>query len=61
MTELLLDKKLRESEVDEVRAVARARTFTVLRRLDGERKGALIRFLIRSWFNIQRQDGYPSG
>jgi hypothetical protein len=45
MTELLLDKKLRESEVDEVRAVARARTLTVLRRLDGERKGALIRFL----------------
>jgi uncharacterized protein YjbI with pentapeptide repeats len=46
MTELLLDKKLRESEMDsEVRAVARARTLTVLRRLDGERKGALLQFL----------------
>ena len=46
MTELLLDKKLRESEVNsEIRAVARARTLTVLRRLDGERKGALLQFL----------------
>jgi ABC-type multidrug transport system fused ATPase/permease subunit len=46
MTELLLDKKLRESEVNsEVRAVARARTLTVLRRLDKDRKGALLRFL----------------
>ena len=44
MTELLLDKVLRESE-DKVRAVARARTLTVMRRLDGERKGALLRFL----------------
>jgi uncharacterized protein YjbI with pentapeptide repeats len=46
MTELLLDKKLRESENNsEVRAVARARTLTVLRRLGGDRKGALLRFL----------------
>ncbi len=46
MAELLLDKKLRESEVvSEVRAVAWARTSTVLRRLDTYRKGAVLRFL----------------
>ncbi len=46
MTELLLDKKVRESkEESEVRAVARARTLTVLRRLDKDRKGAVLRFL----------------
>lgn len=46
MAELLIKEKLRESEQDsEVRAVARAQTLTVLRRLDGNRKGALLRFL----------------
>lgn len=45
MTELLLDKKLCESEVGEVIAVARARTLTVLRRLDGVPKGELLIFL----------------
>ena len=46
MTELMLDKGLRRSEPGaEVRDIARARTLTALRRLDGERKGALLRFL----------------
>ncbi len=46
MAELFLDKKLRKSEENsEVRAVARARTLTVLQRLDKDRKGALLRFL----------------
>ena len=49
MTELLLDKGLRESDLDdEIRSVARARTLTVLRKLDGERKGILLRFLHES-------------
>jgi len=49
MTTLLLDKKLRESnEDDEVRAVARAQTLTSLRRLNGERKGSVVRFLRES-------------
>jgi len=49
MTELLLDKGLRESNPDdEIRSVARARTLTVLRKLDGERKGILLRFLHES-------------
>ena len=40
---------IRESaEKDGVRAVARAQTLTVLRRLDGERKGAVVRFLRES-------------
>ena len=40
MTELMLDKGLCSSEPrPEVRVIARARTLTVLRRLDGERKG----------------------
>jgi uncharacterized protein YjbI with pentapeptide repeats len=46
--ELLLDndKALRKSaEGDEVRTLARARTLTVLRRLDGERKARVMQFL----------------
>ena len=46
MTELMLDKGLRRSEPGaEVRDIARVRTLTVLRGLDGERKGDLLRFL----------------
>jgi hypothetical protein len=46
MQELILDKGLRRSEKDaEIRDVARARTLTVLRSLDGERKGQVVRFL----------------
>jgi uncharacterized protein YjbI with pentapeptide repeats len=47
MSDLLLNKKLRESKSDdeEVRQVARAKTLTALRRLDPERKGELLRFL----------------
>jgi uncharacterized protein YjbI with pentapeptide repeats len=49
MTELLLEKGLRKSDAeDEVRAVARTRTLTVLRRLNGERKGLIVRFLNES-------------
>ncbi len=46
MAELLLEKDLRESEPeDEVRSIARTRTLTTLRTLDGERKGLLLSFL----------------
>jgi uncharacterized protein YjbI with pentapeptide repeats len=46
MVSLLLDKELREKQEDaEVRAVARARTMTILRRLDSGRKGVVVRFL----------------
>jgi hypothetical protein len=46
MQELILDKGLGRSEKDvEIRAVARARTLTVLRSLDGKRKGQVVRFL----------------
>jgi hypothetical protein len=46
MQELILDKELRKSEEDaEIRSVARARTLTVLRSLDGDRKGQVARFL----------------
>ncbi len=46
MTELLLKEGLGKTEVkDEVLDVARTRTLTVLRRLNGERKGIVIRFL----------------
>lgn len=49
MTTLLLDKGLRESmEGDEVRAVAVAQTLTVLPRLNGTRKGVVLRFLYTS-------------
>lgn len=46
MSALLLDKDLRTSGNDtESRAVARAWTLTILRRVKGERKGVLLRFL----------------
>lgn len=48
MTELI-EKRLVESEAsDPKRSVARVRTLTVLRQLDGERKGLLLRFLHES-------------
>jgi hypothetical protein len=47
--ELLLKHDLAESvKGDSVMDVARARTLTVLRQLDGERKGLLLRFLYES-------------
>jgi uncharacterized protein YjbI with pentapeptide repeats len=46
MTELMLKENLRTSESeDEVRTVARTRTLALLRRLDPERKGLVLRFL----------------
>lgn len=46
MTDLLLEKGLRQSKPSaEVRDIARARTLTVLRGLDGPHKGILVRFL----------------
>jgi pentapeptide repeat protein len=46
MTELLLHEKLRTSRPDaEVRSVARIRTLTVLRVLDGVRKATVMQFL----------------
>jgi uncharacterized protein YjbI with pentapeptide repeats len=49
MSELLLEKKLRESAADgEIRTIARVRTLTALRRLDAIRKGNVIIFLYES-------------
>ncbi len=49
LSELLLEKRLRESEQNaEVRNIARARTLTVLRRLDAERNRSLLQFLSES-------------
>jgi hypothetical protein len=49
MSELLLEKGLCESTPEnEVRKIAQARTLTVLQRLDGDRKGSVIRFLCES-------------
>jgi len=46
MTQLLLHEDLRTSQPDdEVRSVARARTLTVLRVLDGVRKATVVQFL----------------
>lgn len=48
-SELLLEKHLRKSPIDdEVRKIARVRTLTVLRRIDGERKASVLRFLYES-------------
>ncbi len=49
MTELLLEKRLRESDPNsEVRAVAEVQTLTLLPRLDRERKGSVLHFLYES-------------
>jgi uncharacterized protein YjbI with pentapeptide repeats len=49
MSELLLDKNLRDSQPeDEVRMIARVRTLTVLRRLDAERKVSVLQFIRES-------------
>ena len=49
MSELLLEKKLRESQPkDEIRNIARVRTLTVLSRLDSNRKKSVLQFLHES-------------
>jgi Pentapeptide repeats (8 copies) len=49
MSELLLEKNLRNSaEDDEVRKIARVRTLTILHRLDSKRKGNVLQFLHES-------------
>jgi uncharacterized protein YjbI with pentapeptide repeats len=49
MNELLLEKDLRASDSDsEVRSLARARTITVLGRLDPSRKTAVMQFLVEA-------------
>lgn len=49
MTELILHENLRKSKPnDVVRSVARARTHTILRGLDGIRRGVVLRFLFES-------------
>lgn len=46
MSTLLIDSKLRQStRGDEARSIARSRTLTIVRRLNGTRKGLLLRFL----------------
>ena len=46
MTELMLQWKLRTSEAHaEAKHIGRVRTLTLLRRLDGKRKGVVLRFL----------------
>jgi xanthosine utilization system XapX-like protein len=45
MGNLLSDKELLDAKRKEIRQLARAHTLTVLERLDGERKRAVIRFL----------------
>ena len=57
MSSLLLEKDLRASEKrSEVRTLARARTLTVLGRLDPSRKADVIQFLVEADL-VQRADG----
>jgi hypothetical protein len=57
MSGLLLEKDLRTSEEDsEVRTLARARTLTVLERLDPSRKTAVVQFLVEAKL-VQRVAG----
>jgi uncharacterized protein YjbI with pentapeptide repeats len=57
MSSLLLEKDLRDSKEDsEVRNLARARTLTVLGRLDSSRKADVMQFLVEADL-VQRVDG----
>jgi uncharacterized protein YjbI with pentapeptide repeats len=57
MSGLLLERDLRASEKgSEVRTLARARTLTVLPRLDGDRKGTVVQFLVEAEL-VQRGEG----
>jgi hypothetical protein len=57
MSSLLLEKDLRASEEEsEVRTLARARTLTVLGRLDPSRKTAVMQFLVEAEL-VQRVEG----
>jgi uncharacterized protein YjbI with pentapeptide repeats len=48
MAELLLDKNLRNVDSDEAQSIARTRTLTLFRQLDGDRKGNALQFLFES-------------
>jgi uncharacterized protein YjbI with pentapeptide repeats len=56
MSQLMLGGNLRDSEEDsEVRTLARARTRTVLARLDGQRKGRVVQFLYEASLIVREQ------
>ena len=58
--DLMLSRKLKSSKQhDAVRSVARTVTLTTLRRLDGERKGELVRFLYEVELIYEQVDQSP--
>ena len=58
MTNLLLEKELVGSNPGDMeREIARTLTLTVLRELDGDRKGIVVRFLCGSKLITERDDG----
>jgi uncharacterized protein YjbI with pentapeptide repeats len=60
MSDLILDRNLRRSRLgDNVQAVARTATLTALRRVDGERKGVVVRFLNEAHLLLRDVDGDP--
>lgn len=59
ISKLLFERNLRQSKPDhEVRVIARALTLSVLRHLDGERKGAVMRFLLDTRL-VQQNESAP--
>ncbi len=60
MSELLLNKNLRESQPEnEVRKIARVRTLTILPRLDANRKRSVLQFLYESGLLAENEDTQP--
>lgn len=59
MSDLMLNRHLGTSEVSGVRDVARAFTIATVRQLDGERKGLVIRFLVKAGL-LQRNADLPT-
>jgi len=60
MTDLLLKEKLQSTENEETRDVARIRTLTVLRGLDGKRKGLVLLFLYEAGLIIGKPKNHTN-
>lgn len=56
LQELLLEYNLKDRTKEEIIEIARARTLQVLRNLDGQRKGHVIRFLVDTGVLAQKDD-----
>lgn len=61
MNTLLTDKKLRTTKDDQTQSVARTKTLTALRQMDGQRRGEVVKFLMEAdLIKIKKSEGDQS-